>query len=117
MLNDKRVYLLVLLLSLQNSSPVSNLIPAGNWMHVWGYVRISILKVTFIFSLLSITNPKHYKWNKIGSPTLRLLQSRILKSARKAPGQPDLIVHTVTLLERDLHRVWLVHPPRWSFRC
>lgn len=74
MITDKRVYLLVLFLSLQkNSSPGSNLIPAGNWMHVYGYIRISILKVAFIFSLLSITNPKHYRWSKFGSAALRLL--------------------------------------------
>lgn len=112
MLNEKRVYLLVLLLSLQNSSPGSNLVPNGNWMHVCGYISVSILKVTFIFSLLSITNPKHYRWSKFDSAMLRLLQFRILKSARKVPEQPDLIVHTVTLLERDLQRVWLVHFPR-----
>lgn len=33
------------------------------------------------------------------------------KTARKAPGQPDPIVHAVTLLEKDLQRIWLVQSP------
>lgn len=59
---DERVYLLVLLLGLQkNGFSGSNLIPAGNWMHVYDYILVSIFKVTFIFSLLAIPNPKHYR--------------------------------------------------------
>lgn len=62
MFTDERVYLLVLLLRLQkNGSSGSNLIPAGNWMHVYAYILISIFKVTLILSLLAIPNPKHYR--------------------------------------------------------
>lgn len=69
---------------------------------MYGYIPIYILKVTFIFSLLAIPNPKHYSLSKFGAA----------KVPEKVPGHPNLIAYTVTLLEWSPEGIWFMHSPR-----